>query len=67
MVAAKSTCGIDVTIAGPRCAFPPEDEALLIAADRAGATHDEKTVLIKQLLEKNGLPWLEDEPPNWSE
>jgi hypothetical protein len=45
-------------LATPRCRFPPEDEALLIAADQAGATHDEKTALIKQLLEKNGLPWL---------
>jgi hypothetical protein len=51
----------------PRCALPPEDEALLIAADRAGATADEKTGLIKHLCEKNGLPWLDDEPPSWSE
>lgn len=61
------TCGIDVTIAPPRCALPQEDEALLVEAIKAGATDDEKTALIKQLLEKNGLPWLEEEPPNWSE
>ncbi len=54
-------------MAAPRCAFPPEDEALLIAADQAGATPDEKRDLVKRLCEKNGLPWLEDEPASWSE
>jgi hypothetical protein len=53
--------------ATPRCALPPEDEALLIDAYKAGATADEKRDLAKRLCEKNGLPWLEDEPPNWSE
>jgi hypothetical protein len=50
-------------VSSPPCTMPPEDEARFWASKDAGATYEELDALLRELLAKNGLPYLDSSVP----